>query len=74
MVNGDKTKVISKDFITKNLDQAQIEYEYREINLSKAKEVSDIIMEILIYSSKHSIYGYYEVYKDVGKDVSCEIF
>ena len=74
MVNGDKTKVISKDFITKNLDQAQIEYEYREINLSKAKEVSDIIMEILIYSSKHSISGDDEVDKDGGKDGSCEIF
>ena len=74
MVNGDKTKIISKDFITKSLDQAQIDYEYKEINLSKAKEVSDIIMEILIYSSKHSISGDDEVDKDGGKDGSCEIF
>ena len=74
MVNGDKTKIISKDFITKSLDQAQIDYEYKEINLSKAKEVSDIIMEILIYSSKHSISGDDEVDTDGGKDRSCEIF
>ena len=74
MVNGDKTKIISKDFITKSLDQAQIDYEYKEINLSKAKEVSDIIMEILIYSSKHSISGDDEVDKDGGKDGSREIF
>ena len=42
--------------------------------MSKAKEVSDIIMDVLIYSSKHSISGEEANDKEAGKDGSCEIF
>ena len=72
--NEEETKHITKGDITKTLDSANVTYEYKEINLSKAKEVSDIIMEILIYSSKHSISGDDAKDKDAGQAGSCEIF
>ena len=50
-----RTKYINKGDITKTLDAAQVTYEYKEINLSNAKEVSNIIMDVLVYSSKYSI-------------------
>ena len=67
-------KNITKESITKTFDDAQLTYEYKEIDLTKKKEVSDTLMEIFIYSSKHSIS--WEVYKDKdgGKDGSCEIY
>ena len=46
--NDEETKHITKGDITKTLDSAQVTYDYKEINLSKAKEVSDIIMDILV--------------------------
>ena len=72
--NEEEKRYINKDDITKTLDSSQITYEYKEITLTKAKEVSDIIMDILIYSSKHSISGEDIPDKDSGKDGSCEIF
>ena len=72
--NDEETKHITKGDITKTLDSAQVTYEYKEINLSKAKEVSDIIMDILVYSSKHSISGEEAKDKEGGQAGSCEIF
>ena len=72
--NEEEKKCINKDDITKTLDLSQISYEYKEITLTKEKGVSDIIMDILIYSSKHSISGGDIPDKDSGKDGSCEIF
>ena len=72
--NEEEKRSITKDDITKTLDSSQISYEYKEITLTKAKGVSDIIMDILIYSSKHSISGEDMPDKDSGKDGSCEIF
>ena len=72
--NEDETKQITKADITKTLDGFQLTYEYKEINLSKAKDVSDIIMDILVYSSKHSISGEETKDKDGGQAGSCDIF
>ena len=72
--NEEEKRCINKDDIKKTLDSSQISYEYKEITLTKAKGVSDIIMDILIYSSKHSISGEDIPDKDSGKDGSCEIF
>ena len=71
--NDEETKHITKGDITKTLDSAQVTYDYKEINLSKAKEVSDIIMDILVYSSKHSINGE-SLDREGGQAKSCEIF
>ena len=72
--NDEETKHITKGDITKTLDSAQVTYDYKEINLSKAKEVSDILMDILVYSSKHSISGEETKDKEGGQAGSCEIF
>ena len=74
MVNQEESKQINKGDITKIMDEASLTYEYKEINLSKKKEVSDIITDILIYSSKHPISGDIVADKEGGKDGSCEIF
>ena len=71
--NEDETKQITKADITKTLDGFQLTYEYKEINLSKTKEISDFIMDILVYSSKHSISGD-DNDKDGKQAGSCEIF
>ena len=76
MISGteEEAKCVEKDEITKNLDLAQITYEYKEINLSKTKELSDVIMDILVYSSQNSISDN-EVNEKEGKQAqSCEIF
>ena len=71
----DKTKNITKEDITKNLDSQQVNYEYKEIDLTKLKELSDTLMEVLVYSSKHSISGNNDQDdKDGGQANSCEIF
>ena len=76
MVSGSEegTQYITKNDITKILDSAQVNYEYKEINLSNAKQVSDIIMSVLVYSSKHSISGDKENDKDGGQAGSCIIY
>ena len=75
MVSGkeEETKNMTKGDITKNLDIAKVSYEYKEINLSKPKEVSEKIIDVLVYCTKHPISG--EVAdKDGGQAKSCEIF
>ena len=72
--NEEQTKYINKADITKTLDSAQVTYEYKEINLIKTKEVSDIIMDILVYSSKHSIFGEETKDRDAGNAGSCLMF
>ena len=72
--NDEEIKHITKGEITKTLDSAQVAYEYKEINLSKAKEVSDTIMDVLVYSSKHSISGEETKDKEGGQAGSCAIF
>ena len=72
--NDDATKYIGKKDITKILDQAQLDYEYYEVNLSKANEVSSIILNVLLYSQKHSISGENENDKEGGQAGSCSIF
>ena len=67
---------IQKEEITKILDDLKAKYEYFEINLSKMKEISDVFMEILAYSLKHSIHENEEedIDKDAGQAKSCNIF
>ena len=76
MISGNEgeSRQINKSDITKVLDQIQANYEYKEFNLSKVKEVCDTIMEVLDYSSKHSINGESEIDKEGGKANSCVIF
>ena len=76
MISGNEgeSRQINKSDITKVLDQVQANYEYKEFNLSKVKEVCDTIMEVLDYSSKHSINGESEIDKEGGKANSCVIF
>ena len=76
MISGteDETKYVDKDALLKTLEREKITYEYKQINLSKGKEVSDVIMDILVYSSHHLISGEEVNDKDKGKDNSCEIF
>jgi len=75
MVSGkeEETKNMTKGDITKNLDGASVSYEYKEINLSKPKEVSEKIMDVLVYCTKHPISGE-ETDKESGQAKSCEIF
>ena len=76
MVSGNEksVKAIDKTDITKILDQLQANYEYKEINKKNAKEVSDTFMEILEYSSKHSINGLLRDEKEANQANSCEVF
>ena len=71
--NEEETKHIAKGDITKNLEAAKVAYEYKEINLSKPKDVSEKIMDVLVYCTKHPISGE-ETDKDGGQAHSCEIF
>jgi hypothetical protein len=71
--NEEETKHIAKGDITKNLEAAKVAYEYKEINLSKPKDVSEKIMDVLVYCTKHPISGE-ETDKDSGQAHSCEIF
>ena len=72
--NEEETKHITKSDITKILESAQVNYEYKEINLSNSKQVSETIMSVLIYSSKHSISGGKEKDKEEGQAGSCHIY
>ena len=66
---------INKSDITKILDNLKAKYEYNEINLSKIKEISDIFMDILDYSTHHSIHeDEDQIDKDAGQAKSCQIF
>ena len=59
---------ITKEDIIKIFDEISLNYEYKEINISKMREIADIFLEILAYSSKHSISEEYEnIDKDYGR-------
>ena len=66
---------ITKDDVTKILDEINSNYEYKEINISKMREIAEIFLEILDYSSKHSIA---EEEEDIDREgdqaKSCNIF
>lgn len=72
--NTNENEFINKNEITKVLENAQLSYSYKEINLSKPEEVSASIMEVLTYSTKHSINGDKDGDKDAGQAGSCSIF
>ena len=80
MTNSNKAtedKIIikfTKDDISKILENSDITYEYKEIDLSNIKEICDTLMNIFIYSSKNSISG--ELAQELEKDQSgsCNIF
>ena len=72
--NQDEVRCINKTEITKIMDQIQVNYEYKEINLSKTKEVSDTIMEVIDYSSKHSINSDLRDEREAAQGKSCVLF
>ncbi len=76
MLSGSQEEIrcVNKADITKELDQIQVNYEYKEINLSNAKEVADAIMEVIDYSSKHSINGDAKIDREAAQGKSCAIF
>jgi hypothetical protein len=76
MLSGSQEEIrcVNKADITKELDQIQVNYEYKEINLSNAKEVADAIMEVIDYSSKHSINGDSKIDREAAQGKSCAIF
>ena len=76
MISGkeEKERSVNKNDLIKKLDNSKLNYEYKEINLIKSKEICDAILQILDYSSKHEINGDYLEEKDGGQAKSCEIF
>ena len=57
MISGNEEEEvqITKEDVTKIIDEITSNYEYKEINMSKMKEIADIFLEILDYSTKHTI-------------------
>ena len=73
--NNEETKYMNKEQIINILNIGQINYEYKELNINKIKEVSEIIMEVLVYSSENSIKDYeYQKENEGEKSNSCDIF
>ncbi len=70
----EETKHITESDIRKVLDSAQVNYDYKEITLTRPKEISDKIMEVLVYSSKHPISGDKDDDKEGGQAGSCNVF
>ena len=72
--NTSNEKYINKDDITKLLENTDIIYEYKELDLSKTTDIYDEIIKILVYSSKHSISS--DIIEETEKDQSgsCKIF
>ena len=76
MVSGNEDEVVkfTKADVTQILDEFQAKYEYKEINLSKIKEISDIMEGIFEYSSHHPIDDEEEIDKEDGQARSCILF
>ena len=77
MVSGyaEEVKYIQKEYIIKKLDKIKIHYEYQEINLNNIKEISDSIMNILVYCSEYTSLYNDNMNSDKGRaqSNSCEI-
>ena len=76
MVSGNEDEVVkfTKADVTQILDEFQAKYEYKEINLSKIKEISDIMEGIFEYSSHHPIDEEEEMDKEDNPARSCILF
>ena len=76
MISGNEEEEVqvAKLDITKILDALNAKYEYKEINLSKMKQIADILLEIFDYCSQHSIDEDEEIDKEGDQGRSCMIF
>ena len=76
MISGNEEEEVqvAKLDITKILDALNAKYEYKEINLSKMKQIADILLEVFDYCTKHSIDEEEEFDKDGNQAKSCIIF
>ena len=76
MISGKEENIrcINKADIIKKLDQVKLNYEYKEINLLKSKEIADIILQILDYSYKFSINAELDENRNDRQAKSCQIF
>ena len=73
--NSEEIKNISKEYIINIINSEQFDFEYKEININKIKEVGDIIMEVLLYCSKNPInIDIEDNGKDESQSNSCDIF
>ena len=72
--NEEEERQIEAKEITDIMDNIKAKYEYKEINISKMKEISDILMDIIDYSSKHAINEEEEIEKDGDNAKSCLLF
>ena len=76
MISGNEEEEIQieQSEITKILGEFKAPYEYKEINLSKMKQISDILLEIFDYCTQHSIDEDEEIDKEGDQGRSCMIF
>ena len=76
MISGNEEEEIQieQSEITKILSEFKAPYEYREINLSKMKQISDILLEIFDYCTQHSIDEDEEMDKEGDQGRSYMIF
>ena len=76
MISGNEEEEIQieQSEITKILSEFKAPYEYKEINLSKMKQISDILLEIFDYCTQHSIDEDEEIDKEGDQGRSCMIF
>ena len=71
--NEEEEVQISKEDVTRIIDEISTNYEYKEINISKMREIADIFLEILDYSSKHSIAEEEDIDREGDQAKSCNI-
>lgn len=76
MISGNEEEQvqITKLDITQIMDELNANYEYKEINISKMKEIGDIMTDIFDYSSKHAINEGEQLEKDGDNAKSCILF
>ena len=72
--NEDEEVKFTKEDVTQILDEFNAKYEYKEINLSKIKELCDIMIGIFEYSSQHPIDEDEEIDKEADPAKSCILF